>query len=91
MPEVALDQQHGGDLRWIREPFLSFGGDHGCMVIHGHTITQEPQVRRNRIGIDTGAFFSGRLTALCLEGTERWLIEAREDEGVVTSHTRSIA
>ena len=91
LPEVPLDAQRTTDLRWIREPFLSFPGNHGYVVVHGHTITEEPQVRPNRIGIDTGAFASGRLTALCLEGTERWLIEAREDEGVISAHTRSIA
>lgn len=91
MPEVALDAQRPGDLRWIREPFLSYPGDHGCVVVHGHTITTEPAIRPNRLGIDTGAFMSGRLTALALEGTDRWLIEASEDGGVIASHTRSIA
>jgi serine/threonine protein phosphatase 1 len=91
-PGVPIEDQKPGDLRWIREPFLSHPGDHGCIVVHGHTITEEPQIRPNRIGIDTGAFNSGRLTALCLEGTDRWLIETHLDEdGRVASHTRSIA
>ena len=91
MPEVPLDAQRPADLRWIREPFLSHPGDHGCVVVHGHTITPEPVIRPNRIGIDTGAFMSGRLTALALEGTDRWLIEASENGGAGASHTRSIA
>jgi serine/threonine protein phosphatase 1 len=92
MPGVPLDEQRNADLRWIREPFLSHAGDLGAVVVHGHTITEEPQFRPNRIGIDTGAFNSGRLTALCLEGTDRWLIEARQEEdGRLASHTRSIA
>ena len=91
MPGVAIEAQRRGDLRWIREPFLSHPGSHGCMVVHGHTITEEADLHPNRIGIDTGAFFSGRLTALGLEGTGRWLIEARESDGAITSHTRSIA
>lgn len=91
MPDVPLDAQREGDMRWIREPFLSFGGDHGCVVIHGHTITEEAVIRRNRIGIDTGAFASGRLTALGLQGTDRWLIEARDADGAIASHTRRIA
>ncbi len=91
MPGVALEAQRKGDLRWIREPFLSHAGDHGVVVVHGHTITEEAELRRNRIGIDTGAFFSGRLTALGLEGTDRWLIEARDEGGAITSHTRSIS
>jgi serine/threonine protein phosphatase 1 len=90
MPGVAIEAQRPGDLRWIREPFLSHAGDHGVMVVHGHTITEEADLHPNRIGIDTGAFFSGRLTALGLEGTDRWLIEARDSEGAINSHTRSI-
>ena len=91
MPGVPIERQQSGNLRWIREPFLSFTGDHGAVVVHGHTIIDEPEVRTNRIGIDTGAFSSGRLTALALEGTSRSLIEARETEGACTIHTRSIA
>lgn len=78
-PGIALDEQRGDDLRWIREPFLTSEAHHGVVVVHGHTITDEPVVRHNRIGIDTGAYRSGRLTALGLEGTRRWLIEARVD------------
>lgn len=91
MPGIPLDQQQTGNLRWIREPFLGFGGDHGAIVVHGHTITDEVEDRPNRIGIDTGAYYSGRLTALALEGTGRRLIEAREDAGDYTIHTRSFA
>jgi serine/threonine protein phosphatase 1 len=79
-PGVPLGAQKTSDLRWIREPFLSSTVDHGVIVVHGHTIVEEPDVRSNRIGIDTGAFFSRRLTGLGLEGTQRWLIEAREDD-----------
>jgi serine/threonine protein phosphatase 1 len=74
-PGVPLDGQRTGDLRWIREPFLSHPADHGFVVVHGHTIVDEPEVRDNRIGIDTGAYMSGRLTAVALEGTERWLVQ----------------
>jgi serine/threonine protein phosphatase 1 len=74
-PDIALANQTANDLRWIREPFLSYAGDHGCVVVHGHTITDEPVLRSNRIGLDTGAFMSGHLTALGLEGSRRWLIE----------------
>lgn len=45
-------------------------------MVHGHSIAELPEVRANRIGIDTGAFGSGRLTAVGLEGTERWFITA---------------
>ncbi len=79
-PDVPLDEQTPGDLRWIREPFLSHRQSHGPVVVHGHTITDDAVIRANRIGLDTGAYASGRLTALALEGTQRWLIEARQDE-----------
>ena len=74
-PGVPLDQQQAKDLRWIRREFLESRSNHGMMVVHGHTITDEVDVRSNRIGIDTGAFASGRLTALALEGGERWLLD----------------
>jgi Calcineurin-like phosphoesterase. len=70
-PGVPLLRQSENDLLWIREKFLNSTADHGKVVVHGHTIHPEPQIRPNRIGIDTGAFASGRLTCLVLEGTER--------------------
>lgn len=77
-PGVPLEAQTEADLVWIREPFLSFTGDHGKIVVHGHTVEDEPVVRRNRIGIDTGACWTGRLTCLVLEGTEhRFLATGR--------------
>ena len=55
---------------WIRDEFLESGLDHGKVVVHGHSIRREPEIRSNRIGIDTGAFASGRLTALVLDGDQ---------------------
>lgn len=78
-PEIALAEQSTGDLRWIREPFLSYPGAHGHVIVHGHTITRNPEDRGNRIGIDTGAYCYGRLTALVLEGTRRRYLETRAD------------
>ncbi|MCZ8170492.1 MAG: metallophosphoesterase [Brevundimonas sp.] len=86
-PGQPLDAQRLGDLRWIREPFLTWAGDFGAVVVHGHTITEEPAIRANRIGIDTGAFDSGRLTALGLEGTDRWLLQTAETAGGVSVTT----
>jgi serine/threonine protein phosphatase 1 len=77
-PGVGIEQQRSSDLRWIRDDFLDDGSDHGCVVVHGHTIFDEVQVRPNRIGIDTGAYATGRLTAVGLQGTERWFITAEE-------------
>ena len=86
-PDTALDEQTGRDCRWIREPFLSHAGDLGGMVVHGHTVTPEAELRRNRIGIDTGAYMSGRLTALGLEGTARWFIQASDESGAIETVT----
>jgi serine/threonine protein phosphatase 1 len=83
-PGVPLDQQKLSDLRWIREPFLSHRESHGSVVVHGHTISDEVEVRANRIGIDTGAFASGKLTALGLEGSARWLLQTQKRGGAVS-------
>ena len=60
-----LAEQSRSDLLWIREPFLSWEGSHGKIVVHGHTVEDAPVTRVNRIGIDTGAVYGGKLT--CLE------------------------
>ncbi len=70
-PGVPLERQDRETLIWIRHEFLESDADHGHVVVHGHSIREEPEIRPNRIGIDTGACFSGRLTALVLEGAER--------------------
>lgn len=75
-PGIPLEQQSRADLRWIREPFLTDGSEHGFTVIHGHTIREQVEERANRIGIDTGAYRTGVLTALGLEGSERWYLQA---------------
>jgi serine/threonine protein phosphatase 1 len=76
-PGVALDRQSLADLRWIREEFLHDGRDHGVMVVHGHTIREEVDECANRIGIDTGAYQSGLLTAIVLEGTTRCYLKTK--------------
>jgi serine/threonine protein phosphatase 1 len=67
-PAVPLDRQERHDMLWIREPFLSWKHSHDVIVVHGHTPRHEPDVRSNRIGIDTGAVMGGVLTCLVLEG-----------------------
>ena len=69
-PRVPLVEQNVNDLLWIREEFLSYEGDYGKIIIHGHTPVREPDVRSNRINIDTGAYFTGRLTCLRLEADQ---------------------
>lgn len=89
-PGVPLELQKTSDMRWIREPFLSHQDDHGWVVIHGHTIVDEVELLPNRIGVDTGAYMSGRLSALCLHGQQRWLVEAAEAENTIAVETRTI-
>jgi len=76
-PGVELEQQSQTDLRWIREPFLFDDTDHGFTVVHGHTIAPAIEERGNRIGIDTGAYRTGVLTALIIDGAERRFIDTR--------------
>lgn len=76
-PGIGLDQQRQTDLRWIRDPFLLDNTDHGFVVVHGHTISSEVEERPNRIGIDTGAYRTGVLTALAIEDCERWYVDTR--------------
>lgn len=71
---VPLHRQSASDLRWIREDFLREKGDFGAIVVYGHTISEEVDEQPNRIGIDTGAYASGRLTAIGLEGDARWFL-----------------
>ncbi|MCW5687413.1 MAG: serine/threonine protein phosphatase [Pseudolabrys sp.] len=66
-PGVALARQSDEDLMWIRDDFLNSDADFGKIVVHGHTPVPEPDVRANRINIDTGAFVTGRLTCIALE------------------------
>jgi serine/threonine protein phosphatase 1 len=83
-PGVPLADQDPVEQRWIRDSFLEHAAHHGAMIVHGHTITRDPVLRANRMGIDTGAYFSGVLTALGLEGTDHWLLQTQptdEDEG----------
>jgi serine/threonine protein phosphatase 1 len=68
-PGVPLDRQAPHDLTWIRGAFLNSDADFGKVVIHGHTPVDRPEIRPNRIDIDTGAVFTGTLTTIAVEGT----------------------
>ena len=74
-PGVRLADQSNHDLLWIRTEFLDHEGDLSHFVVHGHTARLEPDVKGNRIGIDTGAVKTGKLTALRLEGADRRFIQ----------------
>jgi serine/threonine protein phosphatase 1 len=70
-PRVLLEEQREYDLLWIRDEFLSSDANFGRIVVHGHTPSERPDIRPNRIGIDTGAYMTGKLTALVLEDKSR--------------------
>ena len=70
-PGIALEKQVVEDQLWIREEFLESNKNHGKIIVHGHTITPEPEIHQNRISIDTGAFSTGVLSCLILEGSKQ--------------------
>jgi serine/threonine protein phosphatase 1 len=70
-PGRPLEAQTEDDLLWIRRSFLDSEADHGYMVVHGHSPVRRPEIRDNRINLDTGAVWSGRLTAMVFHGAER--------------------
>lgn len=78
-PGVALADQDPSDLMWIREPFLSSNMDHDARIVHGHTPRPALEVRYNRVGIDFGAFKSGRLACLVCENGTFGVILAERD------------
>lgn len=69
-PGVPLAEQDPDDLVWIREPFLTATEDFGFKVVHGHTIARAVEHHPNRIAVDTGAFRTGVLSCVVLEGSE---------------------
>ncbi len=77
-PGVPFAEQSPEDLRWIRKPFLESRADHGGVVVHGHSETAGVEELPNRIGIDTGAYRTGILTALWIEDEQRGFLQAGE-------------
>ena len=73
-PGVALSDQDPEDLIWIRQEFLTSQVDHGPLVVHGHTPTEEVEHHGNRLAIDTGAAFGGPLSAVVIEGRDAYLL-----------------
>lgn len=65
-PEVSLERQSNRDLMWIRDKFLDFDDPLPHIFVHGHTPSENPVVKTNRVGIDTGAYKYGRLTCLAI-------------------------
>ena len=73
---MALDRRDRDDLLNIREPFLSSEAEHGKLIVHGHTPAVAPEIRPNRIGIDTAAYATGCLSCLVLEKEEQRFVHA---------------
>jgi serine/threonine protein phosphatase 1 len=69
-PGIPLDEQSDNDLLWIRSPFLETERNDDLLVVHGHTPNPHPQITPGRIGVDTGAFATGVLTAVRLSKNE---------------------
>jgi diadenosine tetraphosphatase ApaH/serine/threonine PP2A family protein phosphatase len=77
-PGVAIDDQSPEDMLWIRGEFLNWNEPFEKVVVHGHSPSRQPVVKANRIGVDTGAFATGRLTAVALKGEEVAFLSSAE-------------
>jgi serine/threonine protein phosphatase 1 len=77
-PTEPLASQRGSDLRWIRREFLTHRGRLEKMIVHGHSIADDVEILPHRIGLDTGAYASGTLSAMGFEGVDRWMIQAHD-------------
>ncbi|MBB2964914.1 metallophosphoesterase family protein [Methylobacterium sp. R2-1] len=73
-PGIPIGYQHRADLLWIREPFLRSQANHGAIIVHGHTPVPEPELRTNRINLDTGAYLTGCLGCVALEGNAQHVV-----------------
>jgi serine/threonine protein phosphatase 1 len=78
-PRLPLTEQLEEDLLWIRDDFLTADEYLGKLVVHGHTPVAEPDFRLNRINIDTGAYATGQLTCLIIEGCEMLSFTGRDE------------
>jgi serine/threonine protein phosphatase 1 len=74
-PGLPLEAQSHEDLLWIREEFLTYPGDFGKLVVHGHTPVTDAELRPNRINVDTGAFMTGHLSCLVLDGDQKQILQ----------------
>ena len=86
-PGIALEDQARDDLLRSRQPFLYSEADFGAVIVHGHTPVKAPVVRHNRIAIDTGAVFGGKMTCVVLEAdTVGFLAADAVDQPVSVAH-----
>jgi serine/threonine protein phosphatase 1 len=85
-PGIRIEDQMAEDLMWIRDDFLHSNRDFGKVVVHGHTPTEKPVQRSNRIGLDTGAYVTGCLTAAVFEGETCKFLSVQPVEAVPVGH-----
>ena len=83
-PKISLDQQTDEDLLWIRGEFLHSHENFGKIVVHGHSIVSKPEIHVNRIAVDTGAYYTGKLTCLVVNGEEKYFLQANEKSPIVS-------
>ena len=74
LPGLPLDEQKESDMLWIREPFLNSQEDFGAVIVHGHTPARQAEIKPNRIGLDSGAVYGRKLSAIRLEGIEQEIL-----------------
>lgn len=84
-PGVSLQRQTRNDMLWIREDFLEDPRNHGAVIVHGHSVTRNTEIRSNRICIDTGAYRTGLLSAIYLEGEKQEVIFSTVGDGAPSS------
>jgi serine/threonine protein phosphatase 1 len=87
-PGVVLEDQTETDLVWIREPFLSFTGSLGPLIVHGHTALDQATHYGNRLNIDSSAAYGGPLTAVVIEGREAALLTPNGRQKLHPTHLR---
>ncbi len=80
-PGVTLEDQKTSDLKWIRKAFIESDADFGGVVVHGHTVVKDVEIKENRINLDTGAHRSGLLSALVIEGEMREILSVSGEKG----------
>jgi serine/threonine protein phosphatase 1 len=78
-PGIPLAKQDAYDLLWIRDEFTGHALPHECIIVHGHSVSEKPELLPNRIGIDTGACYTGLLTCLVLEGRRQRFLQTGGD------------
>jgi serine/threonine protein phosphatase 1 len=84
-PGIPMDEQAEDDLLWIREEFLAYEQPFERLIVHGHTPVEAVDFRSNRINIDTGAFATGRLTCIVIEGCSITRLPASVQAGVFSA------